>query len=342
MARKTARGNPKTKTKKREREGMRVRIHPLFLIVGGLYCILGELPAFLLSTTVALQHECAHAIAAAKLGYRLDRIVLMPYGAVIDGDLSGLGFKDEARVAIAGPLCNLLTAAGFVALWWLFPVCYPYTDAAAYVSLSVALVNLIPAYPLDGGRVLRSALCLSWGERTASRVCKVTAVVISALFLALNGLFWAQGNFSLGYLLFTLFLLTGCFGNGKDEKSAYIKIDYSAKSAFLRGVEVKRMAVANTCLLRRAVNFTERGKYLILDLYNEREEYLGSLTQNELAELFYMHRPNERLCDCINPIDSIHTSKMPNQHPFLGEKAEKREKTHAFARAIGNKDLQKT
>ena len=32
----------------------------------------------------------------------------------------------------------------------------------------------------------------------------------------------------------------------------------------------------------------------------------GPKTQNELAELFYMHRPNERLCDCINPIDSIH------------------------------------
>lgn len=97
--------------KRRKTRARRVRkalkVHPLFLLLGVYYCFIGELPLFLLSALVALQHECAHAFAAAKLGYRLDRVVLMPYGAVIDGDLSGISFKDEIFVAVWGPLCNL-------------------------------------------------------------------------------------------------------------------------------------------------------------------------------------------------------------------------------------------
>ena len=113
---------------------------------------------FILSTLVALQHELAHAFAAAKLGYRLNKVVLMPFGALIDGDLEGLTKKDEICVALAGPICNLFTAILFVALWWMYPATYPFTDTAFYASVSIFAVNLIPAYPLDGGRVLKNLL----------------------------------------------------------------------------------------------------------------------------------------------------------------------------------------
>ena len=105
----------------------RVSAHPLFLIVGIWYCLRGELFLFLTSCIVALQHECAHAFAAAKLGYKLNKIVLMPYGAVIDGDLQGISLKDEIIVALYGPLCNLITAVFFVALWWFTPTMYAFT-----------------------------------------------------------------------------------------------------------------------------------------------------------------------------------------------------------------------
>ena len=79
-----------------------------------------------MSAIVAIQHECAHAFAAAKLGYKLNKIVLMPFGAIIDGDMSGISFKDELLVAACGPLCNLCTAIFFIALWWLKPTMYAF------------------------------------------------------------------------------------------------------------------------------------------------------------------------------------------------------------------------
>ena len=138
-----------------KKDGRTLSVHPLFLLAGIYACFTGSLPLYLGAVAVALQHECAHSFAAEKLGFRLNKIVLMPYGAVIRGDLSGISLKDEIAVAAAGPLCNLFTALLFVSLWWLFPDIYPYTEAAFYLSLYIGLGNLLPLYPLDGGRILR-------------------------------------------------------------------------------------------------------------------------------------------------------------------------------------------
>ena len=151
----------------RKQDKISFRVHPLFFLVGIWYACTGELFLFLLSGLVAVQHELAHAFAAAKLGYKLNSIVLMPFGAVIDGDLEGLTAKDEILVAFWGPFCNLLTAVFFVALWWFAPTMYAFTDVVFYSSLAIALVNLLPAYPLDGGRILRCFLTRFFAKSTA-------------------------------------------------------------------------------------------------------------------------------------------------------------------------------
>lgn len=284
---KTKSAAPRKMRRDKGRHSRRFSVHPLFLLLGAYYCFVGQLPMFLLSALVALQHECAHAFAAARLGYKLNRVVLMPYGAVIDGDLSGISFRDEIFVAVWGPLCNLCTAAAFAALWWIYPDAYAFTDTACFVSLAVALVNLIPAYPLDGGRVLRCALCFHMEERKAEKLCRGVTI---AFALTLLGAFVAlcarkTPNFTL--LAFSLFLCAGAFGNTRSETARYTKINFSSKDAFRRGVEIRRVAVTEDCTLKRAVGFVTRDKYLILDVYDKNENYLGELGQNELAEIFF-------------------------------------------------------
>ena len=162
---------------------MKFRIHPLFLLFGVLTAFTGQLLLFLIATVAAVEHECAHAFCARRMGYTLDKIVLMPYGAVISGDISGIPPKEELSVCVAGPLANGATALLFIAVWWLYPEAYPYTEAAAYISASLFLVNLLPAYPLDGGRMLKIAL-RPLGEKRARIVCLSVSLLISAGVLA--------------------------------------------------------------------------------------------------------------------------------------------------------------
>jgi len=280
------------RTKRRER---RFFVHPLFFLVGIWFCFIGKLPLFLMSALVALQHECAHAFAAARLGYRLNRVVLMPYGAVIDGDLKSLSLKDELTVALWGPLANLFTAGFFVALWWLYPTAYAFTDSACYASLSIALVNLLPAYPLDGGRILKSLLAAAFesagyppvrAEKRSGAICRAITFSFAGGLAVLFFAFAAQGRLNATLLLFALFLLFGGIGNGKENAAVYGKLDFSFRDAFQRGVEIKRYAVSNQNVVKTALKFLSKGNYLILDLYDDGERYVGSLTQTQLFEAF--------------------------------------------------------
>ncbi len=269
-------------------------IHPLFLLCGIYYACKGELFLFLLSALVAIQHECAHAFASAKLGYKLNKIVLMPYGAVIDGDLRGISFKDEIFVAICGPLCNLLTAAGFVALWWLTPTMYAFTDTACYSSLSIALVNLLPAYPLDGGRILKCTLARAFlkkrpeeglAEKKAEKICRAVTLFFAVLFLVFFLLLCLRGSPNFSLLTFGVFLIVGAFGN-RDKRAIYDKMDFSCRDALSKGVEIRRVAVLESCSVKNALRFLGNGSFLILEVYDENERHLFDLSQNELAELF--------------------------------------------------------
>lgn len=259
---------------------------------------------FLLGALVAIQHECAHAFAAAKLGYKLNRIVLMPFGAVIDGDLQGITFKDEIFVAICGPLCNLLTAGFFVALWWLAPTMYAFTDTACYSSLTIALVNFLPAYPLDGGRVLKCALARAFfskhlnerkAERQAEKLCKGVTLVFALLFIVGFAVLWIKRAPNFTLLAFGVFLAVGAFGN-KDGQAVYAKMDISCQDALKKGAEIRRVAVLHTCTVKQALRFVARGSYLVLEVYDEQENYLFSLPQNKLASLFTLSQsPYETL-----------------------------------------------
>ncbi len=270
------------------------RLHPLFVAVGIWYAFTGELFLFFMSALVAVQHECAHAFAAAKLGYKLNAIVLMPFGAVIDGDLRGISFKDEIFVALCGPLCNLITAAFFVALWWLVPTMYAFTDTACYTSLAIALVNLLPAYPLDGGRIFKCALARFFcrtdpqtgrAERRAETICRMVTILFAFSFFAvfIRQCFISQPNFTL--LAFAVFLAIGTFGN-RDKSATYARMDFSRKDALRRGVEIRRVAVSASCPTKDALRFLSRGSYLILEVYDEQENHLFDLPQNELSAYF--------------------------------------------------------
>ncbi len=270
----------------------RLRLHPLFLLTGVWFACTGELFLFLLSTLVALQHECAHAFAAAKLGYKLNAVVLMPFGAVIDGDLRGISVKDEIYVALCGPLCNLVTAVFFMALWWFAPTTYAFTDVAFYSSLAIALVNFLPFYPLDGGRIFRGLLTrafakrearLAHAEKRAGEICKWVTLAGASGLLLIFILQCIAKTPNLSLLAFGLFLFVGGIGN-KGE-AVYEKMDMRFTPSLEKGVEIRRVAVADECAVKDVFPFLARGSYLVLEVYGKTGERF-ELPQNRLAEWF--------------------------------------------------------
>ncbi|MBO5046243.1 MAG: site-2 protease family protein [Clostridia bacterium] len=256
---------------------MRLSIHPLFLLVGIASAFTGDLFAFLTATIAALQHECAHAFVARRMGYSLEKIVLMPYGAVVCGDVSGMNARQELSVLAAGPLCNAGTALCFIALWWLYPQTYAYTDTAAYLSLSLALVNLLPALPLDGGRML-FVLLRPLGEKRATGICRAVTLVISVLIITFFVLSAIDGKAQWSALAFGCLLVAGAFG-----KERYSRLRFCGGRSFVRGVEEKRIAISAEQTVGYALRFLREDRYVVFVLFRE-EEFCGELPEEDLMK----------------------------------------------------------
>lgn len=272
----------KRRGKKQGKERLTVQVHPLFLLFGVFFLLRGEIFLFLSCTVVAIIHEFGHALYAARIGRRLDKVVLLPCGAVVTGDIEGISLADEIRLALAGPAVNLVCALFFVALWWLFPDLYPYTDVAAYTSAGLAAINLLPAWPLDGGRVLYCALARKIGERHAHRATFVVSLIVAALFLSLFIYsFFVRLNFTL--LFFALFILAGSFGGNKGQ---YRRLQFDRRADMARGLEVKKVAVGEDCTVGRILRQFERGKYLEITVYDENGDFSCELDESEFFEIF--------------------------------------------------------
>ncbi len=287
--------SPKKERQHRSFSSFKVfRLHPLFLAVGVWFAFTGELFLFFISTLVALQHECAHAFAAAKLGYKLNTIVLMPFGAIIDIDMQNITLKDEIFVALCGPLCNLCTAVFFLALWWLTPTMYAFTDVACYASLSIAAVNLLPAYPLDGGRILQCALTKLFlkstplpktAERKAATICRAITLTLASLSLLLFLLQIFKGAPNLTLFAFGVFLWIGGIGN-RNTLAAYEKTRIPLTPSLKKGIVLRRVAISADCPVKDALRFLDKNSYLVLEVYYEAQNHLFDLPQNEFSRLF--------------------------------------------------------
>ena len=139
-----------------------------------------ELAALLLPVAV---HEAAHLLALKALGLRVRRIRAELKGFCIDyGGYSGaLG---HALVAASGPTAGL--AYAFACSFFAARSGGDWLELSAGCSLLLSLFNLLPALPLDGGRIVESLSCAILGQRRGDRLTEICSLSVGALLLALG------------------------------------------------------------------------------------------------------------------------------------------------------------
>lgn len=137
--------------------------------------LLLPLPWLLAAVLAAAVHEACHILALKLCGGHIAQLQIGAMGAVIEtAPMSG---RHSALCVLAGPLGGLLLT-----------LLYPWFPRLAFCAGLQSLWNLLPIYPMDGGRVLRDALTPICTERTRDRIETVVSLLISAivLFLAIR------------------------------------------------------------------------------------------------------------------------------------------------------------
>ena len=263
--------------------GIKVKIHPLFYLLGLYFAITGKIFIFIIYTATAVIHELGHSYVASNQGYRLNKITLMPFGAVVSGNIEGLKPTDEIKVAVAGPFINLAVALFFVSTWWIFPESYAFTDVVAEANFIMAVINFLPVFPLDGGRIVLALLSSKMNKIKAIKIMKVSGIIFSLILFALFvvTIFY---TINISILLFALFLLFATLSREKD--NVYVRLTSITidKRALNNGIIIKKQAVDKDITLKKLISILDYTCINEIDVYSNGEK-ITNLNQNKINEV---------------------------------------------------------
>ena len=236
---------------------------------------LGSGFTFIAYLIAMVAHEMAHSAMAAHFGFVLDDVNLMPYGAALSGETDGMKPREEIWVALAGPLCGICLAVIFTALWWLVPATYFFTETFVTANFITALFNLLPVFPLDGGRVLLAGLSGKIPRGKAMRAMKISGYITAGVFMALAvvSVFF---SFNVTYSVIAFFMLTGAVTAGRSASYMRVKAAASRLERLKKGITARELCISENATLF-ALNKAMQGAYFYkINVMNDRLKTVGS------------------------------------------------------------------
>ncbi|HEX4498806.1 MAG TPA: site-2 protease family protein [Thermoanaerobaculia bacterium] len=291
--------------------GIRIRIDPSWFIVAVLVTwnfaalvfpaqLPGRAPATYWSMGVAgalgfflsvLLHELSHAVVARTYGVHVRAITLFIFGGLAEMPVEPPTPQAELVIAAAGPAasfglalaCGGLTLVGSIAGWPAAVI-----SVLGYLGIlngTLGLFNLVPALPLDGGRILRAVL---WGWRRdlrwATRVASATGSGFGLLLIGLGVVSLVSGNFSSGLWLFLIGLFL--------RNAASASYQQLLLRRTLEGEPVSRFMHADPVTVPRAISVLElvqsyiyRYHFKMFPVVDDSGRLLGCVTARRVREL---------------------------------------------------------
>lgn len=173
---------------------MKIRLHLKIFIFIAIFIITRQIQIYGILMLFAIFHEIGHMIAGILLGFKPNTIEIMPFGLSIgfEGRVENYNKKigkaniltlKKLFIAISGPLTNLI----FIILFLIFPISFFGIEKQTiiYVNILIGIFNLIPIYPLDGGRIAKCLLHIFCGKEESysytNKISFATIVILTAM-----------------------------------------------------------------------------------------------------------------------------------------------------------------
>ncbi len=252
-------------------------------------------------------HEFGHSLVAMKYGGEVHSITLLPIGGMANITKMPEKPREEFLVSLAGPLVNILIAAILgLYLYYIHPVSFDEMDFS-YISrdnflamllaanIFIVVFNLIPAFPMDGGRLFRSALSIWMSRMEATRIAKNIGQIFAVIFI-IAGLYINPFLVVIGF-----FILLGAKGEYEIMKYQNILEDHKVQDIIITDFDVLE---PNDTLGKAAEllqHISNRGFVI-----KSGDEYKGILTQKDLISGLGTYGKEGKIEDTMNKsIESV-------------------------------------
>lgn len=259
----------------------RIELHvSLFVLL--LIVILSGNPIFAAAAAAfSLLHEFAHKLTASKLGYTPEKISFGLFGGVLHIREGFIKPNHELLIHLSGPFFNIITGIilyGFYLIFYL-----PWLVPVILANAVLALYNLMPFYPLDGGKITDLYMAVFLGYGRSQKISRFFSLLFS-VFLFLFGIYLVQYN------VLNLFLcalaLNLYFARRQDNGFIFYKITRNMEEGEKPG-NPKLLVCREGA---RAVKIIERYKPMdnrLFTVVSEKGKYRGQLSEKELLNGIY-------------------------------------------------------
>ena len=282
------------------------------------YWIMGIVGAVILFISILL-HELSHSLLSIRYGIRVHQIILFIFGGISEIKDETKDFKKEFKISVVGPL----TSYALSGLFWILFITISYINDSAQniggyltiiegillyssmVNLIIGSFNLIPAFPLDGGRMLRAGLT-KWKKDfdQATSIASKIGIAISFGIMGLGFVAIFRGSFVGGFWL----IIIGWFLNS----GAQTYLQQNELSNRLKGIKLKEIMNQNFIAVKPDLKISDLiANYFnvywksAFPVINDQNQLVGMVTTESVFKKDRMEIENKKVEDLMIPASEV-------------------------------------
>ena len=282
------------------------------------YWMMGIIGAIILFVSILL-HELSHSLLSIRYGIHVNQIILFIFGGISDIKDETKEFKKEFKIAVVGPITSYALSGIF---WILFILVSFLNDNqqnignslssvegillySSMVNLIIGSFNLIPAFPLDGGRMLRAGLT-KWKNDfdLATGIASKIGIAISFGIIGLGFIAILKGSFLSGFWL----IIIGWFINS----GAQTYLDQNELSTRVKGIKLREIMNINFIAVNPDLKMSE----LIRDYFNvywksafpvinDDKRLVGMITTDAISKKNRIENEDKKVSEMMIPVSEL-------------------------------------
>jgi Zn-dependent protease/predicted transcriptional regulator len=282
------------------------------------YWTMGIIGSIMLFVSILL-HELSHSLLSIRYGIQVNKIILFIFGGISDIKDETKDFKKEFKIAVVGPL----TSYALSGLFWLFFILVSYISDiqhnienylsfiegiflySSMVNLIIGSFNLIPAFPLDGGRILRAGLT-KWKKDfdLATSIASKIGIGVSFGIIGLGFVAMVRGSFLSGFWL----IIIGWFINSGAQRY----LDQNELSIRIKGIKLKEIMNRNFIAVKPDLKLSELIKEYFNVYYksafpviNNDNQLVGMITTDNVSNKDEGEIEDKKVVDVMIPVSIL-------------------------------------
>ncbi len=173
---------------------MQIKLNTKIFLIIILFIITKQIEIYSILMFFAIVHELGHLLVGVILGFKPKKFTILPFGATICFKVSNNDYNRKIKngsrlsikkliIALAGPVTNLLIILAFI--MFNFEPFGISKELIVYSNILIAIFNLIPIYPLDGGRIIKNILHIFYGLKKAyiytNKISNIVVIILTAI-----------------------------------------------------------------------------------------------------------------------------------------------------------------